>query len=76
MSENLNPRSATDFWIVGTFRSYVLSRRMFPLRRHDQEGAQGPRPHVIDVADDLVRRKLRRLVSSVPMLRANMDRGV
>ena len=30
MSENLNPRSPTDFWMTGTFRSYVLSMRMLP----------------------------------------------
>ena len=30
MSENLNPSCSTDFLIVGTFRSYVLSIRMCP----------------------------------------------
>jgi hypothetical protein len=32
------------------------------LRRHDEERAQRLRPHIIDVADDLVRRELGRLV--------------
>ena len=40
-SENVKPSCSTDGRIAGTFRSYVLWTRMWPLRGHHEEDRQG-----------------------------------
>jgi len=61
MSENLKPSCSTDFLITGTFRSYVLSIRIWPwgvtMRKELRVLC-----HIVDVPHDFVRRERRSLI--------------